>query len=225
MNSILQNNIRINGAHLTHCFCPICREGKTRDLEQRQLSIDELYRNAFGRSLRREEVQLNTLFRNTLKRIIMLKVYHDKCLLSAHGRYSRWGAWARKQPQFAQERIPDKEFKRISNDVRQACLVFAGWESIVCNLTDPRITKIDVRKLSINQLYRFRKMANCIDYNEALRTPGNIDEPAYPEFKFRNIMGFIDSTGIISDVDEDPRLVAMIGRRIQSELTRSVMSD
>ena len=68
-------------------------------------------------------------------------------------------------------------------------------------------------------------MANCIDYNEALRTPGNIDEPAYPEFKFRNIMGFIDSTGIISDVDEDPRLVAMIGRRIQSEMTRSVVSD
>ena len=225
MNSILVNSTIINGAHLNHCFCSICREEKKRGLEQRQLSIYELYHYAFGSSLRREEVQLNALFRNTLKRIITLKVYHDKCLLSAHGRYTRWGVWARNQPHFRHGRISEKEFKKVCNEVRQACLVFDGWESIVRNLTDPRITKIDVRKLSINLLYRFRSMANCIDYNESLRNPRNTEEPANLEYKFRNIMRFIESTGIISDVEDDPRLVAMIGRRIQCEMTRSVVTN
>ena len=224
MNSVL-HNITINGAHVSHCFCLTCRAERKTELEQCQLSMHELFNTAFGRLLRREEVQLNALFRNTLKRIVMLKVYHDKCIQSAHGRYSRWGAWARTQPQFARGRISEKYFKRISSDVRQACFVYAGWDNIVRNLTDPRITNIDVRKLSINQLYRFRNMANCIDYNESLRTPGTNEDPAYPEYKLQNIMRFINDTGIIEDVDEDPSRVTMIGRRIQSEMTRSVMSD
>ena len=74
-------------------------------------------------------------------------------------------------------------------------------------------------------IWIFRAMVNCIDYNESLRNPGNTEEPAYPEYKFRNIMRFIDSTGIISDVEDDLRLVAMIGRRIQSEMTRSVVTN
>ena len=224
MNSILLN-IRVNGTHVIHCFCANCRAEKKSELEQRQLSYHELYRNAFGSLLRREEVQLNALYRTTLKRIVTLKVYHDTCLNSAGGRYSRWGAWARKQPYFCSGRIPEKLFKRICAEVNQACAVFSGWDNIVRNLTDPRITNIDVRKLSINLLYRFRSMAKCLDYNESLRTPGTIDEPAYPEHKFRNIMRFINSTGIINDVDEDPSRVAMIGRRIQSEMTRCVMPE
>jgi hypothetical protein len=152
-------------------------------------------------------------------------VYRDKCLLSAHGRYSRWGSWARTQPQFAKGRISENRFKQICSEVGQACAVYAGWDNIVRNLTDPRITNIDVQKLSINLLYSSRTMAKCIEYNESLRTPASNDEPAYPEFKFRNIMQFIQDTGIYNDVEEDPQRVSMIGRRIQSEMIKYVMTE
>ena len=47
-------------------------------------------------------------------------------------------------------------------------------------------------------------MTNCIDYNESLRTPGFNEDPAYPEYKFQNIMRFINATDITEDIDEDP---------------------
>ena len=120
------------------------------ELERHRFTNQQLFTKLFGNLLRREEIQLNILFRNTLQRIVVAKVYHDTCLRSALGRYNRWGCWARTQPAFA--RLPKNEFRRVCAEVNQACHVYDGWDVIVRNLTDPRSNNIDTRKLSINQL-------------------------------------------------------------------------
>ena len=47
----------------------------------------------------------------------------------------------------------DKEFNKLCRQVNECCCVFDKGEQIVQNLTDQRITEIDVRSLSVSQLF------------------------------------------------------------------------
>ena len=95
------------------------------------------------------------------------------------------------------------------------------WETIVENLTDPEITRIDARKLSIEQLYQARREEWCIDYDEFLRGTGNIPEVLfYDENKYEGIIRHILRSGILEDVDYDRRQVSMLGRRLQKDLNK-----
>ena len=111
--------------------------------------------------------------------------------------------------------------KKFVKEIRMVRKVFRDWDYIVTNLTDVRMTNIDVKKFSINQLYRARKLSWCIDYNELNRTPGRQDpeNPSYSEEKYLSILRFVHSIGILNDAEYDPVIASCIGRRLQNDLT------
>ena len=220
-NIFLLNNVVSNGTHVLHCFCEVCRHDKVADILNSGFTNIQLYDRFFRELLDREDVRLNRLFKNTLQRILFRKAFSDACI--SNTRYTRFGCWARTQTIFTQ--LAPNRFRNICKQVNEVDAVFTDWDIIVSNLTDARVNNIDARKLSVNQLYRARKMSWCIDHNEMQRTPGRNEEPAYPEFKYQNILRYIAGTGIYEDVENDPTRVTMIGRRLQSDMTKAIIGE
>ena len=111
---------------------------------------------------------------------------------------------------------------------RILCACWYSSSEVLCTLSHTRflglinpLTRIDARKLSIEQLYQARREEWCIDYDEFLRGTGNIPEVLlYDENKYEGIIRHILRSGILEDVDYDRRQVSMLGRRLQKDLNK-----
>ena len=95
--------------------------------------------------------------------------------------------------------------------------VYTAWDTIVSNLTDPRITHLDARRFSIDSFYRARNLNWYLNENELRRGRGDTDI-VYEEFKYQRILHYIITTGILVDIDHDAVLTSMLGRRLQKNL-------
>ena len=61
----------------------------------------------------------------------------------------------------------------------------------------------------------------CLCYNEQLRKKGkNEDGPPYSEDKYKDILQYIMNSGILDDVDNDPKIAAIIGDRLKSDVVK-----
>ena len=196
-------------------FCLQCRQQKVSDVLQQNLSTAQLEIQVLSDA--EEYRRLNHVFEETLCKIIRTEAYRQKCLQNTH--YTCFGWWLRSQPQY--QNVSDQRKNHLKDQVRFAHTVYMKWETIVENLTDPEITRIDARKLSIEQLYQARREEWCIDYDEFLRGTGNIPEVLfYDENKYEGIIRHILRSGILEDVDYDRRQVSMLGRRLQKDLNK-----
>ena len=190
-------------------FCLRCREQKVNDVLHQNMSIAQLEIQVLSDA--EENRRLNHLFEQTLSKVVHKEAYRQRCLQNTQ--YTSFGWWLRSQPQY--RNVPDHRKKHLRDQVRFAHTVYSKWETIVENLTDPEIIRIDARKLSVEQLYEARREEWCIDYDEFLRGTGNIpEEPLYDESKYEGIIRHIIRTRILDDVDYDRREVSMHGRRL-----------
>ena len=211
-NHILLPKIRNNGQHLRLCFCDPCRNSRYRDLFT-SLTADQLYQLTFVQMARTEEIRLNNLLQGTLRMIVAGKAYKDLCLRNTH--YHDFGWWLRSQPNYMG--MDPKSRTKFCRLVNQIDSVYTGWDTIVSNLTDPRITHLDARRFSIDSFYRARNLDWCLNENELKRGRGDADI-VYEEFKYQRILHYIITTGILVDIDHDAVLTSMLGRRLQRDL-------
>ena len=207
-----------NGHHDVYCFCPFCKTAAVDIIFNSGTNAIDLFREFFTSIPADEEIHLNNLFRLTLEKIVQGYTYRRLCLSNTH--YVSFGHWVRQEPRFA--RMTDKQRKYMCQKMTEVKKVFDEWDTIVTNLTKPEMVNIDARKFSIHQFYRARKLHWCINYNEIHRNPGVMDRenPVYPEDKYQLILQFIQSTGLLHDIAMQPLIASIIGRRLQSDLTR-----
>ena len=217
-NEFLLAGVSVNGSHVNDCFCLTCRTQKVDEILHLPVTQNELRETYFRKLVHEEDVQLNMLFKTTMKRIVHGKAYYDLCMRNTHYQYFGW--YINNDPMFAH--MTEKEKTRFCKKINEVKLVFRDWEQIVTNLTDHRMSNIDARKFSVHQFFQARKLDWCINYNEIHRNPGRNDEdnPTYSEDKYRQILQFIHRTGILADIDHDPVIGSLLGRRLQSDITK-----
>lgn len=214
-NHILLSQIRHNGIHLRHCFCPQCRARKYQEILDAGFTPGQLFDITFKRILQSEEAKLNELFQLTKRKIIFGKAYKHSCLHNTP--YTDFGWWARTQPNFM--RLPQKVRENFCKEVNQIDSVYNDWEKIVNNLIDPNLHHIDARKFSVNQFYRARNDGWCANYNDLMRGGGQADL-VYEEHKYQRILRMIVQSGILEDISYDNILTSMLGRRLQRDLMK-----
>ena len=96
-------------------------------------------------------------------------------------------------------------------------LGFDNWERIQHNLLRCRL--IDQKRLSVNQLNRTYDFAWCLNYEESIRQrTKKPDPPLYSDDKYEDIKQYIKQSGILEDVDYDPKCITAICSRLQREL-------
>lgn len=214
-NHILLPKIRPNGQHLRQCFCILCRQNQYTELSN-TFTPEQLYDIAFVQLPRSEEAKLDRLFYATLRKICYRKAYKDACLRNTP--YTEFGWWLRTQPRYAG--VNEKILAKFCVEVNRANSVYKDWEKIVQNLSNPQVTHLDARKFSIDMFYRARSMNWCLNENELKRSAGGEADIVYEEFKYQQILHYIVTTNILLDIDYDPLLTSMLGRRIQRDIMR-----
>ena len=216
-NEILLPSTDRYGNHRNNCVCGGCQTHQLRQILSEPVTENDL-RDFYFRRLRREQDEnLNRTFRVTIKRVVHGKAFYDLCMHNSP--YEYFACYIKNEVRYSH--MGEEEVKKFIKEIRMVRKVFRDWNDIVTNLTDDRMINIDVRKLSINQLYRARNLSWCIDYNEINRTPGRQDpeNPSYSEEKYISILQFVHSIGILNDAEYDPVIASCIGRRLQNDLT------
>lgn len=205
----------INGRHRQPCLCENCRQqnvdqvlsnnSTNRQLEEEFLNNAEEYR------------RLNSLFEETMKKIVRGEAYRQQCLNGSP--YTSFGWWMRSQPRYMV--LSNGERRKFRTKVNMVHEVFINWDKIVKNLNDEEISYIDARKLSIQQLYQSIEPTWCSDYDEILRGPGDLpEELLYEENLYHRILEFITDTGILGDINHDKKECSKLGRRLQRDLNK-----
>ena len=202
-------NIVVHNDVVPMCFCAVCRDGRARTTRN---YTQERMHTMFTEVLPlKESCNLDKLFENTLKQIVVGRVYKDTALANSGYRYFK--AWAKHEIEFAH--FSTKELTKFCCKVNEASSVFNNWECIVSNLTDTRLTEIDARRFSVRQFFLAKNIDWCINYNEILRKKkSSMEETLYPEDKYAAIFQHILASGILEDVDNDPQVASIIGGRI-----------
>ena len=113
---------------------------KVRVILQQPQTINQLERSFLSED--EENRRLNRLFEETLAKVIRGEAFRQKCLVNTP--YSSFGWWIRSQPEYD---LDDAQTERLKTQVKYAHTIYMKWETIVENLTDPAISKIDARKL------------------------------------------------------------------------------
>ena len=201
------------------CFCGNCRTGRLQQVVERNHTNQQLHNLFTHRFVQNEETRLDRLFASTLQLIVHGKAYLSNSLENTNYRYFR--SWAKTQHQF--RHLTEKDFNNLCRKVNEANNVFNNWDVIVSNLTDYRMSSIDARRFSVNQFYQAKDISWCLKHNDHLRIKGRNDDNnvlPYPEDKYNEILQFIEGTGILDDVGNNPKTAAAIGGHLQSDITR-----
>ena len=160
------------------------------------------------------DINLERVFFTTLKQIANGKAYYDVCMRGT--RLKKWKSWAKKQDAF--QRMPDATLNKIAKFVNDCRVCYERWDDIVRNLTDPLFSNIDASTLSVHYLRRASGRNWCIKYNDALKTRSAQEgDPLYSPARYREILQMVVNTGIIGELDHNPRYVASFFGRIQSD--------
>jgi hypothetical protein len=219
-NVFLLDNLQL---HNNSCFCGACRMRHSEGINAHRRTRDEL-RNHFIRTIPlTRESRSDAVFEITLKQITMGYVYRKKCLENTG--YTYFKTWAKNQPEY--QRISKgtyqekREFNFHCMDVNDAAYCFENWERIVGNLTDERMKSIDARNFSVRYFRESASIDWCLTYNEKVRPKGKCrGDPPFSNAKVDDIFNHIISTGILEDIEHEPRLAASIGEQLQRKLTR-----
>ena len=190
------------------CFCAECRNNKLQELSNVN---SEILMHMF-KTVLPLQVQLTTeqLYKRTLDTVVAGKA----CKISVlrNSRYKYLKTHFKKTENFS-----DIEAAKLADSINECVRVFDNWERIQQNLVRCRL--IDQKRLSVNQLNRAYDFAWCLNYEESIRQrTKKPDPPLYSDDKYEDIKQYIKQSGILEDVDYDPKCITAICSRLQREL-------
>ena len=212
-NLFLHGFPQVHNRVIGNCLCETCRPLRLQQIRVRG-NLNNLYHGFMNSLPRKEEACLDKLYSNTVQLIVQGKAYKETSLEGTEYRYFK--CWAKNQPEFRE--LSEKQFSKFTEKVNEAAWVFDNWTKITANLTDRRLTEIDARRLSINQFYRAGNIDWCLSYNETLRKKRKPDDPLYSNEKFNGVFNAIVESGILEDINHDPKLAASLGERLKMQM-------
>ena len=201
-----------------HCFCRRCRIERYQMLVEINYTNAELHTMFTHKIVMEEEQKLDSLYETTLEKILYGKFFKDDSMRGSGLKYFK--AWAKRH----YDHLTPAELDDFVTKVKKASTVFDKWDTIVENLTDNRLTYIDVRRFSVNQFWLARHLSWCLSYNETLRPKSNKGEITYPEDKYQLILRHVMDSGILDDINNDPQTASCIGGRLQNDMVRRANS-
>lgn len=211
-----------NHIHNENCFCRLCRQ-RCADAIIGPQRVKDYLRNLITHDLPLErEGQSDAVFKTTKQQIVLGKVYKDECLSDNTYRYFK--SWAKQEPVYQPlvngSNKQQKEFKRHCQHINETSYCFENWEKIVSNLTDSRMTYIDARNFSVHYFYLSASIDWCLEYNEKVSPKERSrDGLPYSSAQIDDIFHHIVDSGILQDIEHDPRLAAVIGGQLQRKMT------
>ena len=197
------------------CFCSDCRN--LRVVNFTAMSTHDLLK-LFSITLPDEqETHLRRYHQAVLEQIAAGKTFKNVAL--ANSGYVYVKSWAKHHEPWS--RWADKDRDKFAANINLAVLVFDKWDTIVRNLTDPRMTEINARAFSMGLFYEARKLSWCLTYNETIRRKKSDEKPdLYPEDLYLAIRDNIRTSGVLNGMAKpnDPHIAAMMMKRLSSDV-------
>ena len=202
------------GARDCHCvsnFCEPCRRRKlavheNSTVERLRYLVQLNYPSKINR-------YLDTLYKDTLECIVVCKAFKDAIMIDSPHCHL-------KKHLKTELGMCDDAATPLANRVNEGSKVYEGWDTIEFNLMQCRL--IDRRSFSINMFYRARQYSWCLQYEDSIRKKNAKSKtPYYQDDKFERIKDFNKGTGILEDLDHDPKQITALCSRLQSDLVKN----
>ena len=123
------------------------------------------------------------------------------------------------KPYLKQTGYSDELAGKLVKDINEAAWVYDHLQKIINNLV--MFESINIRRLSMRQLYLAKDVDWCHRYVEDHRVKGSKpDEPVYEEQDFIALENLVRGSAAYQAVQDQPRLVTALLRRLQSNLVK-----
>ena len=202
------------------CWCDLCQS--TRLLRYQDMPLGILVAE-FQRHDVREDRCLDELFEKILQtatygKLIKINIQRDTP-------YSKPGNYLKHSIRF--QHLNEDEKKTLARKINESAWIFDNIETIDDNLSLVRQdADIDIRRLSINQLYRAKNLNWCRQYAASLASKSNKPaNPSYSDEQFNTLIEKIMTDPCFQAVNGNPTKVASLGSHIQGALLRRMRKD
>ncbi len=191
------------------CWCSVCHLGRYNEYSQKDSRTLLLH---FNTCQEKEKQLLTKLFEQVLMSIAIAKAFRVKAEQeTGYKQMKRHLVYLGMQPD---------EASSVARVINNAVWVYDNFQRITNNLMT--CTDIDIRRLSLHQLYLAKDMSWCLMYQEQLQKqknkPSNLD---YDEESFDDLVRCVQNHDAFLAVSDDPkRLVALMAR-----LQKKVLED
>ena len=197
-----------------HCVSRFCEPCRGRKLAVHQNSdvavLKDLVQGYFPAKIERD---LNRLYKDTLECVVVCKAYKDAVMRNSPYTYLK--THLKKV-----EGMSDFHATPLASLANEGSKVYEKWDTIEFNLVQCQL--IDRRRFSINQFYRATELSWCYKYEESIRKKNSKPKrPFYEDEKYERIKNFIKDSGILSDLDHDPKQITALCSRLQSDLVKN----
>ena len=188
------------------CWCSICH---TARLNQYISKDSNILLKDFEKCKRKEHKLLSNLFEEILKSVAIAKAFRVKAEQeTGYKQMKRHLLFLGLDPEYA---------TNLARTINNAVWVFDNFERITFNLNV--CTDINIRRLSLHQLYLAKDMSWCLMYQEQLR--GHKKKPKlldYDEESFEDLAKYIESHPAFLAVSDDPKRVTALMTRLQKRV-------
>ena len=112
------------------------------------------------------------------------------------------------------------EAEKLAKQINEASWVYDNLDKIVANLY--QFDRINIRRLSIRQLYLAKDMDWCYRYVQNHKVGGKKpEEPIYDENDFVQLENTIRNSAAYQSLESDPRLITAMMQRLQKYLVKN----
>lgn len=195
------------------CWCDLCQARRLQRYEHMPLEVLLRQFNLHGM---REDRCLDDLFEEILQASVYGKLI--KLSIQRDTPYAKPGNFFKYSDRF--QHLSDDERKSLATRINQAAWIHDNIDTIHSNLAAVRRdAHVDIRRLSMSQLYCAKSLNWCHQYAASLASKS--DKPAnlsYTDEQFNSLMAKIMTDPCFQAVDGDRTKVASLGARIQSSL-------
>ena len=202
------------------CWCNLCQGARLQRFQGVPLGV---LIGRFKLHTIREHRCMDQLFEELLQTSAYEKLI--KLAIQRETAYSKPGNFFKYSDRF--QHWTDEERQSLVKKINEAAWIYDNIETIDINLSLVRKdASVDIRRLSMAQLYSAKDLTWCHRYAATLTRKSNKPETlSYFDEKFNLLIEKVMTDPCFRAVDGDPTKVASLGARIQSMLLRRMRKD
>ena len=171
----------------------------------------EMLRREFVTTTRMEEQALQEVFKHIMNTAAIAKSFRNKLYQFSGYKYVK--------PYLKNIGYEEEEAKQLSESINVASWVYDNLQGIVNNIF--QFQYINIRRLSMRQLYLARDIHWCLRYVEDHRVRSKKpDNLAYREEDFNDLLTSVRNSAAYKDLDGDKRKITAMMLRLQKELVK-----
>ena len=189
-----------------------CRECHVLRLDQYDNDNLERLQNQFIVASNREEHALQAVFKEVMNSAAIAKVFRLKL--------ERLSGYKYVKPYLKQVGYEKENAEKLSKSINEACWVYDNLQRILNNLL--QFDSINVRRLSMRQLYLAKDLHWCLRYVQDHKVQGSKpQEPIYDEEDFKALEDSIRNSNAYGSLEKNPKLITAMLLRLQKNLVKN----